>query len=159
MICFSVMIWILPVHKRKNLILSYLTSLALEALRKETRINWKIHKMKKNPTKVSIQLWFLQLFHISFIGTPQFSIVLVMWTCLLQLLSKCQRDGCGAGVLPDNMRTVKNGVCIDILSVWKINANVCFGCCSEVLLSQPNPNHNHNPNPNTTKSWVRHGNR
>ena len=37
--------------------------------------------------------------------------VLVMWTSLLQLLSKCRRQGCGAAVLSDNMRTVRNGKC------------------------------------------------
>ena len=35
--------------------------------------------------------------------------VLVMWTCLLQLLCKCQRQGCGAPVLPDNMKPIRNG--------------------------------------------------
>jgi hypothetical protein len=35
--------------------------------------------------------------------------VLVMWTSLLQLLCKCRKSGCGAQVLPDNMRPVRNG--------------------------------------------------
>ena len=37
------------------------------------------------------------------------SVVLVMWCCLLQLFSKCMRDGCAARVLPDNITTSRNG--------------------------------------------------
>ena len=37
------------------------------------------------------------------------TMVLVMWTSLLQLLCKCRREGCGAAVLPDNMKPIKKG--------------------------------------------------
>ena len=35
--------------------------------------------------------------------------ILVMWSCLLPLLSKCTHQGCGAAVNPDNMVTHRNG--------------------------------------------------
>ena len=35
--------------------------------------------------------------------------VIVMWSCILQLLSKCRREGCGAVVCPDNMIHHRNG--------------------------------------------------
>ena len=37
------------------------------------------------------------------------AIVLVMWSCLIELLSKCRRSGCSANVLPDNMIATRNG--------------------------------------------------
>ena len=37
------------------------------------------------------------------------SAVIVMWSCLFQLLSKCRREGCGAQVNPDNMISTRNG--------------------------------------------------
>ena len=35
--------------------------------------------------------------------------VIVMWASLLQLLCKCRRVGCGASVLPDNIRATRKG--------------------------------------------------
>ena len=35
--------------------------------------------------------------------------ILVMWSCLLPLLSKCTHQGCGAAVNPENMVTHRNG--------------------------------------------------
>ena len=44
-------------------------------------------------------------------GGENFSgaIVLVMWSCLIELLSKCRKSGCSANVLPDNMVATRNG--------------------------------------------------
>ena len=33
-----------------------------------------------------------------------------MWSNLLLLLSKCQKPGCGAAVLSDNMKVIRNGI-------------------------------------------------
>ena len=33
-----------------------------------------------------------------------------MWSNLLLLLAKCQKPGCGAAVLPDNMKVIRNGI-------------------------------------------------
>ena len=38
-----------------------------------------------------------------------FMFVIVMWTQIFKLLSKCQREGCGSSVLLDNMKFVTNG--------------------------------------------------
>ena len=37
------------------------------------------------------------------------AVVMVMWCFLIQLLSKCKKDGCAAPVLPDNMTARRNG--------------------------------------------------
>ena len=37
------------------------------------------------------------------------AVVMVMWCSLIQLLSKCKKDGCAAPVLPDNMTARRNG--------------------------------------------------
>ena len=44
-------------------------------------------------------------------GGENFSgaIVLVMWSCLIELLSKCRKSGCSANILPDNMVATRNG--------------------------------------------------
>ena len=46
-----------------------------------------------------------------YLGAVDFSgsAVIVMWSCLLQLLTKCRREGCGSAVNPDNMITQRNG--------------------------------------------------
>merc|ERR1712179_879157 len=51
-------------------------------------------------------------------GLEEFSgaIILVMWSNLLLLLSKCQKPGCGAAVLSDNMKVIRNGAAVKILS-------------------------------------------
>ena len=33
-----------------------------------------------------------------------------MWSNLLLLLNKCHRPGCGAAVLSDNMKVIRNGI-------------------------------------------------
>ena len=38
-----------------------------------------------------------------------FMFVIVMWSQIFKLLSKCQRQGCGSSVLVDNMKFVTNG--------------------------------------------------
>ena len=38
-----------------------------------------------------------------------FMFIIVMWSQIFKLLSKCQKVGCGASVLADNMHFVTNG--------------------------------------------------
>ena len=40
------------------------------------------------------------------------AVVMVMWCCLVKLLSKCTEAECGAAVLPSNMAVRKNGTLV-----------------------------------------------
>ena len=52
------------------------------------------------------------IFKFELVESNEFSgaLILVMWSNLLLLLAKCQKPGCGAAVLPDNMKVIRNGI-------------------------------------------------
>ena len=60
----------------------------------------------------AFEAMILIFFYIIILESEDFSqaTVIVMWVSLLELLCKCTHPGCGASVLPDNMRPVRNGM-------------------------------------------------
>ena len=51
------------------------------------------------------------------------ALILVMWSNLLLLLAKCQKPGCGAGVLSDNMKIIRNGIKQDFIKLYSYTVN------------------------------------
>jgi hypothetical protein len=54
------------------------------------------------------------------------SAIIVMWSCLLQLLTKCRHEGCGAQVNPDNISPSRNGELIVICSKRRLKKNIAY---------------------------------
>ena len=76
--------------------------------------------MMDDPDEAGNNYWSSILVIISScLGSVDFSgaAIIVMWSCLLQLLTKCRREGCGAAVIPDNMVPQRNGE-IYICKIW-----------------------------------------
>ena len=55
-----------------------------------------------------------------------------MWSNLLLLLAKCQKPGCGAAVLPDNMKFIRNGIKQNFIQLASIQS-VLSGAAVKVI--------------------------
>merc|ERR1712142_487374 len=65
-----------------------------------------------------------------------FMFVIVMWSQIFKLLSKCQRQGCGSSVLVDNMKFVTNGAAVKVYSTCNNGHNEKWSSSASIVGAQ-----------------------